>query len=179
VTSAFFGGFFSSLYFLFAIRDLGLTAAVVGVIISVGGAGSLVGALAAERLVRRFGFGPTLIGSSLTIGIAGMLVPFAHGSATTAAAFLIAAQLGDVAWPIFSISETTLRQAVVPGRLLGRVNSAMHLTYRGVLPLGALAGGLLAAALGVRPAMLIGAAGLLLSSLWLVFSPVRSVRSAP
>lgn len=176
VTAAFFLGFPSSLYVLFVMRDLGLRAALLGVIIAVGGAGSLMGALFAEGLARRFGPGPTLIGSAVTIGASGLLVPLAHGSAAVAAAFLIAAQLCDVAWPVYTINETSLRQAVTPDHLLGRVNSAMHLLFWGVLPVGALAGGALARPMGIRATLALGAAGVLLSVLWLVFSPVRGRR---
>jgi predicted MFS family arabinose efflux permease len=176
ITAAFFLGFPSSLYVLFVMRDLGLRAALLGVIIAVGGAGSLIGAWFAEGLARRFGSGRTLIGSAAVIGAAGLLVPLAHGSAAAAAAFLIAAQLGDVAWPVYTINETSLRQAVTPDRLLGRVNSAMHLLFWGVLSAGALAGGAFAQAIGMRATLALGAVGVLLSALWLVFSPVRSRR---
>ncbi|MGC9969097.1 MAG: MFS transporter [Bryobacteraceae bacterium] len=176
ITAAFFLGFPSSLYVLFVMRDLGLRAALLGVIIAVGGAGSVIGAWFAEGLARRFGSGRTLIGSAAVIGAASLLVPLAHGSAAAAAAFLIAAQLGDVAWPVYTINETSLRQAVTPDHLLGRVNSAMHLLFWGVLPAGALAGGALAQAIGIRATLALGAVGVLLSALWLVFSPVRSRR---
>ena len=63
--------------------------------------------------------------------------------------------------------------------MLGRVNSAMHLLFWGALPAGALAGGALAEAVGMREALFIGALGVLLSSMWLVFSPVRRLRALP
>jgi predicted MFS family arabinose efflux permease len=179
LTAAFFLGFPGSLYFLFAVRELGLSPALLGAVIAAGGAGSLAGAVVAEWLGRRFGTGCMLIGSALAIGSASLLVPLAHGSVAACSAFLAAAQLGDVAWPVYTIHETSLRQAVTPDRLLGRVNSAMHLLFWGVLPLGALAGGALAEAVGMRGALFIGALGVLLSSLWLVFSPVRRLRALP
>ena len=55
----------------------------------------------------------------------------------------------------------------------------MHLLFHGVLPLGALAGGAIAQAVGMRQALLIGAIGVLLSTMWLVFSPVRRLRELP
>lgn len=177
--SAFFLGFGSSLYFLFAMRDLGLNAAILGLIIAIGGTSGLFGAFLAERLVRRFGFGPTFIGSAVAIGMAMLLLPLAHGSVAVCSAYLIASQLGDLAWPVYTISERSLRQAIIPDRLLGRVNSSMHLLFHGVLPLGALAGGAIAQAIGVRQALLIGAVGVTLSALWLVFSPILRLRELP
>ena len=178
-SSAFFLGFGSSLYFLFAMRELGLTAALLGIIIAIGGTSGLFGAFLAEWLVRRFGFGRTFIGSAMAIGMAMLLIPLAHGSVAACSAFLIAAQLGDLAWPVYTISERSLRQAITPNHLLGRVNSSMHLLFHGVLPLGALAGGAIAQAVGMRRALLIGAIGVLLSTMWLVFSPVRRLRELP
>ena len=178
-TSAFFLGFGSSLYFLFAIDELGLTAALLGIIISIGGTSGLFGAFLAEWLVRRFGFGRTFIGSAVVIGIAMLLIPLAHGSVAVCSAFLIAAQLGDLAWPVYTISARSLRQAITPNHLLGRVNASMHLLFHGVLPLGALAGGTIAQAVGMRRALLIGAIGVLLSTMWLVFSPVRRLPELP
>jgi hypothetical protein len=108
-----------------------------------------------------------------------LLVPLAHGTVALSAAFLIAAQLGDLAWPIYTINETSLRQAITPSHLLGRVTSAGHLLFWGALPLGALAGGAIAQTIGIRQTMLIGAFGYLLSTLRLAFSPIRHVRQLP
>ena len=108
-----------------------------------------------------------------------LLIPLAHGSVAVCSAFLIAAQLGDLAWPVYTISARSLRQAITPNHLLGRVNASMHLLFHGVLPLGALAGGAIAQAVGMRRALLIGAIGVLLSTMWLVFSPVRRLPELP
>ena len=169
--SALFLGFGGSLYFLFAVRELRLSAGTVGLIISVGGALNLLGAALAERISRRFGTGRALIGGSLLTGAAALLVPMAQGPA-----LLAVAQLGDLGWPLYTITERSLRQKIVPDHLLGRVTSAMHLLFHGVLPLGALAGGALAQEIGVRTAVAIGAVGFLLSTLWLLPAPLRRLR---
>jgi MFS family permease len=178
-TASFFLGFASSLYILFAIRELRLTAVMLGLIISIGGASNLLGAVLAGPLVRRFGFGRTFIASAVVAGVANLVVPLAHGSVAVCATILIAAQLGDIAWPVYNINDTSLRQAVTPDRLLGRVNAAMHLVFRGMVPLGALASGILAQESGIRITMLIGALGFLLSTLILVFSPIRDLHELP
>jgi predicted MFS family arabinose efflux permease len=163
-------------------RELGLTAALLGIIIiiiSIGGACGLLGAFMAEWLVHRLGFGPTFVGSALVIGLAMLFVPLAHGSVTVCSAFLIMSQMGDLAWPVYNINDRRLRQATTPDHLLGRVNAALHLLYHGALPLGALTGGAVAQVIGVRPTLLIGALGFLLSTLWLVFLPARHMREIP
>lgn len=176
---AFFLGFIGGLYFLFAVRELHITAVLPGIIISVGGASNLLGALLAERLLHRFGIGRTLIGAAWMIGLAMLMVPLAHGPVALCTAFLIASQLGDMAWPIYNINETSLRQSVTPNHLLGRVSSAGHLLFQDAIPLGALAGGAIAQSIGIRQTMPIGTLGYLLSTLWLTFSPIRHLRTLP
>jgi MFS family permease len=175
-TGPFFLGFIGGLYFLFA-RELHIPVVLLGIIVSVGGVSSLLGALLAQPLMRRWGPGRTLVGAAWTTVVAMLLVPVAHGSVALASGFLIASQLGDMAWPVYSINETSLRQAITPSNLLGRVSSAGHLLFHGAITLGALAGGAIAQTIGIREAMLIGAFGYLLSTLGLTFSPIRLVRS--
>lgn len=173
-TGSFFLGFISSLYMVFAIRELRITPALLGAVISIGGLSSLFGASIAEPLARRIGTGNSLIAASAMTGLAALLIPLAHGPVAMCALFLGASQLLDMAWPIYTISELTLRQEITPNHLLGRVNSAGHLLFQGILPLGALTGGALAGPLGMRTTMLIGGVGCMLSCIWLILSPVRS-----
>jgi predicted MFS family arabinose efflux permease len=178
-TAGFFGGFFASLYVLFAIQSLHLSPALMGAVIALGGVGNLIGAAAAPRLARQWGVGATLLGSTIVMGTASFMIPLAHGSILAATAFLVAAQVGDICWPVYHVGELSLRQLITPDHLLGRVNAAMQTLSRGLLPLGSFCGGLLAGRIGMRPTLAFGAAGLLLSSLWLVFSPIRTMREYP
>ena len=170
------GGFFASLYVLYAISYLHLSPALMGAVIALGGVGNVIGAALAPRLVRQLGVGGTLIGATLVMGTASLMIPLAHGSVVVAVAFLAAAQVGDICWPVYHVGELSLRQVITPDHLLGRVNAAMQTLSRGLLPLGSFSGGLLADMIGMRPTLACGAAGLLLSSLWLVFSPIRIMR---
>jgi predicted MFS family arabinose efflux permease len=172
-------GFFASLYPLLTVRVLNLPPATIGVIIALGGGFALLGAAASERLIRRLGFGRAFAAAVLFTNFTTFLHPMAHGSVALACAFLAAGQLGDFAWPTLIITETSLRQAVAPPEMLGRVNSAMSLLFNGLIPIGALMGGALAEMVGVRTAMLVGAGGYLLSSTWLVFSPIPALRELP
>lgn len=178
-TAAFFLGFIGGLYFLFVVRELGVSIAAVGVIIAVGGVTAILGTLLAERVVRRYGYGRTFIGSAVLTGLASLAIPLARGPVTVCCLYLLASQVGDIGWPVYNINETTLRQTIAPAHLLGRVTSAAQLLFRGGVPLGSLAGGALAEWIGVRNTILAGALGYLLSSLWLVFSPVRGLSDLP
>ena len=178
-TAGFFGGFFASLYVLYAIRYLHLTPVLLGAVVALGGLGNMLGATLAGRVMRRFGLGATLIGSALVMGASSFLISLAHGSILMATLFLMAAQIGDVGWPVYNVCELTFRQEITPSELLGRVNSIMQTIFRSLLPLGSLCAGALAGWIGIRPTLATAAAGLLLSTLWLIFSPLRTMRDYP
>jgi predicted MFS family arabinose efflux permease len=80
---------------------------------------------------------------------------------------------------VYNVNQVSFRQRLCPDRLLGRMNATMRFVVWGVLPLGALIGGLLGSAAGLRPTLWIGAAGQVLAVLWLVFSPIRTMHDFP
>jgi MFS family permease len=172
VTIYLFFGFISALYLLFALRDLHINAGLLGVIIATGGVGNMCGALLAEPVSVRFGMRRTFIASSLVIAASITLIPLAGGPVWRGAAFLMAGQLlGDFAMVVFVTNELSFRQKVTADERLGRVNAAMQILGRGMLPIGAMAGGILAGAIGTRSTMAIASAGIWLSSLWLLLLP--------
>ncbi len=149
---------------------MGLTPFILGLVVSVGGIANLAGSFLAKRAADHIPLGLLLIGSTFVSGIATLLIPMAHGPA-----LLALSQVGDVAFPVFYIHQVTLRQTIAPPELLGRVNACMQLLFKGFLPLGALSGGFLAGAFGIRAAMFVAGAGVMAAALWLVFSPVRGL----
>ncbi len=176
-TFEFFGYFIGTLYVLFAILTLHLPPAAVGTLVGLGGISALAGSLVAERVVRRFGIGRVLIGSLVCYGLLGALMPLAGGPQWVAYACMAAPQLlGDAFIAVHFIAQTSLRQSLIPDRLLGRATASMHVLERGVGPLGALVAGLLATFISPRLTIAIGVAGIVLAGGWLVFSPVRTVR---
>ena len=179
-TSGIFGNFFATLYALFGLRVLGLSPAMLGLTVAMGGAGGLVGAAFAGPLARRYGLGPLLLGVALIGRLVSFLIPMAGGPPLVAMAMLMAAQaVGDGTHEIYTIHVTSLRQAVTPSRLLGRVNATMYLVSEGVAPLGALAGGVLAQLIGIRPTVYVAVVGGMLGMVWLLLSPVGQVRELP
>jgi MFS family permease len=176
-TSNFFGGAFAALYGLFLIRELAVTPALYGVLVTFGGIGAFVGAFAASRFVRRIGLGRTLIGAMLLDGAASLLTPLAGGSHIVIIAMLITSQLvGDFGSEVYSINAVSLRQSIIPNHLLGRVNASAQFLTNGIWPLGAILAGLLSETIGMRYTLLIGAGlGFLFSSAWLLFSPLRGL----
>ena len=174
-------GIFGTSYLLFAINDLQLGPAAIGVIAGVGGIGSLAGAALAPRMVRRFGIGPTILLGMLGFLIGNTLIPLAPaGAILLGAAFLITQQLfGDAFATVYEITEVSLVQASVADRVLGRVNATIT-TFTTLLTLaGAVAGGVIAEFWGLRAAFAIGLLGAVFAILVVWFSPVRFIRSAP
>jgi predicted MFS family arabinose efflux permease len=174
ITAFLFLGFLGPLYVLYAIRELHLNPAELGIAIAMGGVGAMIGAILAPAIGRRLGLGHTFIAAVLTMAASYALIPLANGPRPLPLVFLMASQLfGDFAFTTYVINELTLRQSSAPPEMLGRVNAAMQLMTRGVLPLSALAGGILATQIGIRPTISISVLGILSASLWLIASPLR------
>jgi MFS family permease len=172
------GSFYGVLYTLFLIHDLHLSPFLLGVVISAGGVGSLVGSFFAARVIRRLGFGPAMIWMAATAAAIGVLTPLAGGPLVLATAMVLLPQLiGDGLQTIEEVAEISLIQGVIPDRLLGRVNANLEVFSHGVAyPAGALAAAALAGTIGVRGGIAIGWAGMAASILLLVFSPLPRVR---
>lgn len=173
---------FSSISFatlvLFATRDLRLDAVHLGLVFALANVGAMCGALLAGRMAARLGLGNTLMLSIFVESVANLLVPVAEPA--TAMAFLFGAMFGGAAGStVYNINQVSLRQSITPDRLQGRMNASMRFVVWGVFPVGSLIGGALGTLIGVRGGIAVGAVGGLLTVLWLVFSPVRTLRVPP
>ncbi|HEX3757560.1 MAG TPA: MFS transporter [Kofleriaceae bacterium] len=174
------GGFFVALYTPFCLRTIGLRESTFGVIIAMGGVGSLAGAMLARRLARRLGVGRTMIVTSTLSLACTLCIPIAAevSSHAIAIGFLVAHQLlGDGFAVAFVILAVTVRQTSLPREVLGRANAAVHVATTGMLVISSLIAGGLASLIGIRAAvwtgMLLGLSAPLL--LW----PVRRMRDMP
>ncbi len=171
-------GIFGTTYILFATGVVGLGPAALGVIAGVGGASSLIGALVAGRATRRCGLGPSLIGGMVLFTIGNALIPLApSGALLIGAACLILQQfVADGGYTVFDIAQVSLRQSVVDDRLMGRVTSTVNVATGLVQLAGTIAGGLIAAAFGLRTGRFVGLVGGAVATGFLWFSPVRALR---
>jgi predicted MFS family arabinose efflux permease len=175
--TAYFYGIAGALYILYAVEYLHLKPGILGVLITLGGVGAVCGSLLAGRIGDRIPRGRVLIASAFAPALAFALVPLARGPWQLAALFLGAQQLfGDLFWPLYNVHELTIRQTATPPELLARVNAAFQFLFKVLLPLGALTGGALATAIGVRATLGVSAAGVFLSAVVLALSPVRRLR---
>jgi hypothetical protein len=92
---------------------------------------------------------------------------------------LLSSLLGNFGWVVYNVNAVSLRQAVTPLALQGRMNATLSFIMAGMLPLGALAGGALGQVLGLREAIILSAFGSLLAFLWVLFSPIRLLTHLP
>ncbi|MET9666781.1 MFS transporter [Streptomyces sp. NPDC006475] len=177
VATALFYSTVMAVFFLFLIRESGIGPTGVGLIIAVGSAGALCGALLVDRLSRWLGVGLTLVLSLVLPGVGYLVLSNVHGNSAAAVATVAAANFVALfGIPVFDVTVISFRQVMAPDHLLGRVNATVRTFAWGALSLGALLGGVLGTTLGLRQTVLVGAMGLLLPSLILFLSPVRKVR---
>ncbi|MHB8575799.1 MAG: MFS transporter [Dehalococcoidia bacterium] len=173
-------GTVGSLITLFCVRDLGISPGPLGVIWCVGGLSSLAGAATAGRVTRRLGLGRTLVVMAALSGLFMLFVPAAAGAPLIIGACLVAQQLFvDYVEEIHSIDHVSLRQAITPERLLGRVNATTRFLQSSAQLIGALLGGVLGQAVGVRPTLVLACFIVTASALWLAASPIRALRETP
>ncbi|MDP3736701.1 MAG: MFS transporter [Hyphomonadaceae bacterium] len=174
-------GFFAALFMIFMLRELKLSAAIVGAIISVGGASALLGSLTARPLAKRIGFGPALV-SGFTLSVAGvlLLIPAAYLQGWAAVPFMIGQQLlGDAGIMVFMILSTSLQQKLLPEDEIARANGLNQAVSGFGMMASILLAGALAEAIGIRYAMMIGAGVSLLGILPLLTRHLLAMRDEP
>jgi MFS family permease len=171
---------FWALLVLYATEELGIGAAALGLALAVGALGSVIGTLIAGRLAERLGFGRALMAAFVLAPAPLLLVPAAGGPHALTLSMLTIAELASgIGIMVLDVGLGALFAALVPDALRSRVSGAYMLVNYGVRPIGALGGGLLAAAIGLRPTMWIAAGGALAAVAWLLPSPMQHLRGLP
>lgn len=171
-------GVFGATWFLFALEDLGVGPALVGIVASAGGASSFIGAVVATRATKRWGVGPVAIAAMLLAALGNAFIPLAPaGIPILAVLFLLAQQLiADSAITVYDVTETSVRQTLVADRELGRVASTFQVASAAAQLVATIAAGVLAEVIGLRATAFLAPLGGLLAAAVLYWSPVRSLR---
>lgn len=172
----FFQGMRAALIVLYLTGPLGLAPVVLGLVWGVAGVGAVVGATVAGRLAGAIGIGPSLLTAYL-VGPFNALTPAAGVLPEFALALLLVGHFGSGFWgPVYGVNAATLLQSQVDDRLLGRVLASNRFVYRGIIPIGALAGGVIGDTIGLQPGLFIAAGGVTLGAVWLLRSPIPRLR---
>ncbi|WP_141579138.1 MFS transporter [Actinomadura sp. WMMA1423] len=169
---------YQSILVVFLVREVGVAPGMVGVLAAATSLGAVLGAAAVPVPSRRFGSARTMLAAEIGAAPFGLLIPLTTKGAglltAVAGGFVIAAGVAAG-----NVLKGSFRQAYAPRALLGRITVTMQLVSYGTIPLGALLGGAVGTALGVRQAMWITTGGLAFTGLILLAGPLRRRRDLP
>jgi MFS family permease len=178
-TSNFFGQIAFAIVILYMQRSLHMSSIAIGGVFAGFGAGAIVASLTATRLQLLVGgIGNAIWMPAVLFSLGGLTFPLApHGFPVPV--LLAGSLLFGYGGMAYNIAQVSLRQAITPERLQGRMNATMRWIVWGTIPLGTLFGGALATAYSLRTALWVGAIGSLFTFLPVLLSPVRSIRKLP
>ena len=163
---------------IYLVEELGLSPGTIGIIFAFGNLGVLAGALSAERIQRRIGIGPAIVTSAFFSAFPLVLVALAPREAP--APFLVAGlALGTFTGVVYNVNQVSLRQAITPERMQGRMNATMRFIVWGTIPIGTLAGGILGGLIGLQATIWVAGIGSFVGFLPVLFSPVRTLQRIP
>lgn len=177
-TGNLFGSMFFALMMLFMVDSLQLSPTWIGLIFAVGAVGAVVGAIISSRVVSAIGLGKAIVISAALSGIPIILLVLAYPSNAIIVLMPIMFVNG-LLMVLYNVNQVSLRQAITPDHLQGKMNATMRFLVWGVFPVGGLLGGYLGEAFGIRTTILISGIGILFSVIWLLISPVVKIPSIP
>lgn len=165
---------------LFLVRDLGLSAGLVGLVIAVAGVAGIVGATIGVQITGRLGNGPAFVVGMTLSSLAGLVMAAAGGPAALVLAVVIVAQLLHGWGPtLYGINQQTIRQILIAPELLARTQATWRFLVFGMQPIGALLGGTLGALVGFRATLVISSLVMLTGTTLALLSPLRTLRQLP
>jgi MFS family permease len=173
-TSNYFSSMLGAVLLVYLVRSLHFSAGVIGLIFVFGNVGFVVAAATARRVERRLRLGRTIWLSILVSQTGGLVVAFSprvHAFPWMVAGMVLLSAGGT----IYNISQVSYRQTITANSMLGRMNATMRFMVWGTMPLGSLTGGLLGTLLGLRPTLIVAGVGGMLSVLWVLTAPVRTL----
>ncbi|BCU81737.1 MFS transporter [Polycladomyces abyssicola] len=169
-----------AVYVLFMTRELHLGPDWLGWIMAASSVGALAGSLLAGWIGRRLTVGRSITGAMWVACVAPLLVPAVGGPwYVTVPALMLSFFLSGVGLVVSNVHVISLRQAIIPEHILGRVNACYRFIVTAAAPFGALLGGMLGSYFGLRITLVIGALGTLSAMGWILLSPVSRLREMP
>ncbi|GAA2007452.1 MFS transporter [Catenulispora subtropica] len=171
---------FQALFVLYAVRHLHISAGVLGLVLGAGAIGGLAGAALCGRVVARLGFGAGIAVGCVGFAAPHVLAPLAAGPKAVIVLTLFAMEFCvGFGGMILDISAGAYLTAVMPDTLRSRISGVLQTVNYGIRPIGALLGGWLASVVGIRDTLWISAIGSTLAVLFILPSPLRTLRELP
>lgn len=169
-----------TVFYIYTIRTIGLSATQLGLVLGVGAFGGLAGSFVANKFTAFLGLGRALRIATICASGAPLLFLIPQDNSVASMAILIAAYaVYSFTLIIYNVNTITLRQIVTPQRLLARMNASYRMVLFGTIPIGALLGGALAQWGGYHLAMIVTVILLTAPMAWTPFSPVYRLRKMP
>jgi MFS family permease len=163
---------------VFLIRVLHVRPADTGLLFALAAVGGVAGGVLSVRMARWLGSARVIWLSMLVFGLPQFLPALAEPG-WRVALVPIGFATAFFAGVVYNVAQISYRQAICPPRLMGRMNAAVRWIVWGTMPIGALIGGALGTAIGVRPTLWIGLIGSWAAGFWVYFSPLRRMRDVP
>jgi MFS family permease len=177
-TANLFSSVATAVEILFLIRVLHVAPAYTGLIFAIAAIGGIAGGVLSGRMARWIGSARVIWFSILVLGAPQFLAALAEPG-WRVALFPIGYATMFFAAVVYNVAQLSYRQAITPARLMGRMNAAVRWIVWGTMPLGAVIGGALGTAIGIRPTLWIAFVGSWAAGFWVYFSPLRRMRDVP
>jgi MFS family permease len=165
-----------AVYVLYLVRELDLSPAIIGLVYTFGGVGGVIGASIADRLTRSLGTGRAIVLSQLCHGLCMTALPLVALLQPTVPLLAFVHAVWGLTSATYAVPALSLRQAITPDHLQGRVTASQRVLTFGVSPLGFLIGGFFGTWIGLWPTLIVAGVGLIFSNLWLSLSPLPRIQ---
>ncbi len=172
-------GLIGTVFLLYVNQEIGFSPAALGMIFAVGGVTSFLGAIAANRLAG-YGIGTVMVISLVLVALGEAMIPLAAAANLVGTVLLIGQQIVvDPAMTVYDINQVSLRQAIAPEGVLGRINASLGVADTGALLVGTVMAGYLGESIGLRSTLWLAVVICLLAAVVLFLSPVSKVERIP
>ena len=164
---------------ILVLRTLGMSATQLGLLLSAGAIGGILGALTRPLWISRLGIGRFIVSNNIA-GVVILAVQPASVHVPTAAAWIIAAAgvISSYFLTIYNVTQMSLRQEICPPDMLGRMNAIFRFAVWGVMPLGSFVAGIVAAHTGIEDAMYLFTALAVGAGIAMAFTPAARIRGS-
>ncbi|MQS15663.1 MFS transporter [Streptomyces kaniharaensis] len=169
-----------TMFLLYGTHDLRLGSTTLGTVFAVASVGGLIGALISRRVIARFPLGRVYLVAQSALLLGPTLIPAATGPRPVMIGmFVLSFFTTYLGLGVAGVIIVSLRQAVTPQSMMGRMTAAFRTLLFGGGALGGLSAGLLTGQLGARGALTVAAAGSAVVVIGLVLSPVSRLQDLP